>query len=81
LEATYGEEVDVMECPKCGARNMSVDQPVYFNKDNQEGGYLYQETVYRCRICGKMTFLPGKVKASKKKFVKGQVITGGYENL
>ncbi len=70
-----------MDCPKCGARKMSVDQPVYFNKDNQEGGFLYQEKIYRCRLCGKMLFVHGNLQRSKKKFIKGQVITGGYEDL
>jgi len=60
---------------------MSVDQPVYFNKDNREGGFLYQEKVYRCRLCGKMLFVHKDLKRSEKKFIRGQVITGGYEDL
>lgn len=70
-----------MNCPKCGAKRMSADQPVYFNRDNREGSFLFRETVYRCNICGKMLFMKNGFKPSKKLFVKGQVITGGYEDL
>lgn len=70
-----------MNCPKCGSTKMSRDKPIYFNKDNQEGDFLFLEDLYRCRICGKVLFLSKKVSFPKKKFIKGQVITGGYENL
>jgi len=70
-----------MNCPKCGAQKMSVDRPVYFNRDNQKGSFLYQETVYRCSICGKMMFVHHGYKPGKKKFIKGQIITGGYDEL
>jgi hypothetical protein len=71
----------VMNCPKCGSAKMSRDKPIYFNKSNQEGGFLFIEEVYRCRICAKVLFKHGNLKTSKKKYIKGQVITGGYENL
>ncbi|MEK6777034.1 MAG: hypothetical protein AABY87_09160 [bacterium] len=70
-----------MNCPKCGAAKMSMDKPVYFNRDNQEGDFLYSEELRRCRICGKVVFIKKNLKKTRMKFVKGQVITGGYENL
>ncbi len=70
-----------MICPKCGAAKMTHDKPVYFNRDNNEGDFLYQEEIYRCQICGKVEFVHKDLKVTAKKFIKGQVITGGYENL
>jgi len=58
-----------------------MDKPVYFNGDNHEGDFLYAEEIRRCRICGKVVFAKKNLKKSRKKFIKGQVITGGYENL
>lgn len=70
-----------MICPKCGAGKMSRDKPIYFNRDNREGDSLYLEDIYRCPLCGKVLFLHMKTRFPKKRFVKGQVITGGYDNL
>jgi len=70
-----------MNCPKCGSAKMSLDKPVYFNRDNQEGDFLFLEELRRCQICGKVVFVKKNLKTSKKRFIKGQVITGGYENL
>lgn len=70
-----------MNCPKCGSAKMSRDKPVYFNKDNLEGDFLYLEDIFRCQICGKVVFGSRNLRTSKKRFVKGQVITGGYEDL
>jgi hypothetical protein len=60
---------------------MSLDKPVYFNQANKEGGGLYLEKIYKCRICGKIEFVHKNYKAPKKKFIRGQIITGGYEDL
>lgn len=70
-----------MICPKCGAKQMDWDKPIYFNKDNREGDFLYREETYHCRICGKVVFVNENVRITPKRFVKGQVITTGYENL
>ncbi len=70
-----------MNCPKCGAHKMSLDKPVYFNKDNREGDALYLEEEYRCQTCGKVVFVNRDSEHPKKKFIKGQVITGGFEDL
>ncbi len=70
-----------MICPKCGSSNMCLDKPVYFNQTNNEGGILYFERIYKCRICGKVEYIHKDFEAPKKKFIKGQIITGGYENL
>ena len=70
-----------MICPKCGAPKMTRDKPVYFNRDNREGDTLFQEEILRCRICGKVVFANKVPPPSKKRFIKGQVITGGYEDL
>lgn len=70
-----------MNCPKCGAAKMFRDKPIYFNKDNREGEFLFHEEIYQCQICGKVVFVNKKWKVPKRRFVKGQVITGGYEKL
>ena len=70
-----------MICPKCGAYKMSRDKPVYFNKDNLEGDSLYFGEEYRCQTCGKVVFVEQNIEHPKKKFIRGQVITGGYEDL
>ena len=68
-----------MNCPKCGAKEMSRDKPVYYNSDNHEGDYLFHEEIYQCHICGKVIFIHQDYKIEKKTFIKGQVITSGIE--
>lgn len=70
-----------MNCPKCGSAKMSQDKPIYFNHDNREGDFLFLEEIYRCQICGKVVFANKNLRSTKKRFIKGQVITGGYDNL
>jgi DNA-directed RNA polymerase subunit RPC12/RpoP len=70
-----------MTCPKCGAQNMQREKPIYFNRDNREGKFIFLEEVYHCRICGKELFVNKNLKMRKLKYIKGQSITGGYENL
>ncbi len=67
-------------CPKCNAP-MFIDKPIYFNRDNCEGDFLFREEIYKCRICGKVEFAHKNMKCAPKRFVKGQIITGGYEEL
>ena len=70
-----------MNCPKCGAQKMNRDKPVYYNKENREGDFLYCEEIYACHLCGKVIFVHRDFKITEKKFINGQVITQGYENL
>lgn len=70
-----------MRCPKCGAQRMMKDNPIYFNNDNHEGDALFFEDLYHCQICGKVVFLPNKIEMPPKRFVKGQIVTGGYDTL
>jgi hypothetical protein len=71
----------MLNCPKCGAVRMHRDKPVYFNRQNNEGGFLYLEEAYHCRICGKVIFVHPDIKLSPKKFVHGQVCNGDWESL
>ncbi|MDX1764841.1 MAG: hypothetical protein R3231_11010 [bacterium] len=75
------EKGEAVTCPKCGSRNMEREQPVFFNNDNCEGTFLFLEEIYHCRICGKVLFVNKKLKLPKLRYVKGQSITGGYEDL
>ncbi|MDX1764185.1 MAG: hypothetical protein R3231_07685 [bacterium] len=70
-----------MSCPKCGASRMLKDNPVYFNHHNHEGDHLYLDELYRCQICGKVVFQGQKMESTPKRFVKGQIVTGGYDTL
>jgi uncharacterized Zn finger protein len=70
-----------MTCPKCGAQKMVRDDPIYFNNRNHEGDSLFFEEIYRCQICGKVVFFNKKLDLPAKQFIKGQVITRGYESL
>jgi len=68
-------------CPKCGSHYMEREQPIFFNNDNREGEFIFLEEVYSCCICGKVLFIHKNLKLPKLKYVKGQSITGGYEDL
>jgi hypothetical protein len=71
----------MLHCPKCGASKMQRDKPVYFNQQNREGGFLYREEIYHCRICGKVIFVHPDIRVEPKKFVYGQVCNGNGESL
>lgn len=60
---------------------MLRDNPVYFNNDNHEGDWLYLEELYRCQICGQVVFLTRQVEMPRKRFIKDQIVTGGYDSI
>jgi len=68
-----------MNCPKCGAGKMQWNRPVYFNRENNEGGFLYDGESYHCRICGKVVFLHRDIGFPEKRFIHGQVCNGTWE--